>query len=176
MKINCVIKIFKKTALVWLAVLALASKAQDRRPNIVFILTDDLRWNTLGCMDDSIIQTSNVDWLAAQGVLFRNCFATTSICCVSRASILTGQYERRHGIPNFSKGLSPAHWAQTYPALLRQSGYRTGFIGKFGVGGKNAIAAKAGEFDFWRGVPISRLRPLGSQSVEACADHLQNPR
>ena len=153
MKIDYVKKAFKKAALIWLAVLTLAAKAQERRPNIVFILADDLRWNTLGCMGDTIIQTPNLDQLAAQGALFRNCFATTSISCVSRASIFTGQYERRHGIPNFSKALSASQWAQTYPALLRQAGYRTAFIGKFGVGGQSAIALKAGEFDFWRGVP-----------------------
>jgi arylsulfatase A-like enzyme len=153
MNIGWLNHVLKRLALTWLALLALAAHGGEQRPNLVFILADDLRWNTLGCMGDTIVQTPNVDRLAAQGTLFRNCFATTSICCVSRASILTGQYERRHGIPNFSKGLSPQQWSQTYPALLRQAGYRTGFIGKFGVGGKNAIAAKASEFDFWRGVP-----------------------
>ena len=129
-----------------------ASSAKSR-PNIVFILTDDLRWNTLGCAGDPIIQTPNVDRLAAQGVRFRNCFATTSLCCVSRASIFTGQYERRHGINNFSKSLTADQWSQSYSALLRRAGYRTGFIGKFGVGDNASIAAKANAFDFWRGVP-----------------------
>src|ERR1700709_1306424 len=68
------------------------------RPNLVFILVDDLRWNTLGCMGDQIVQTPHIDALAARGVLFRNHFVTTSICCVSRASILMGQHERRHRI------------------------------------------------------------------------------
>lgn len=143
----------RKFLLGWFVCFALAAQSQEVRPNLIFILADDLRWNTLGCEGDAVIQTPNLDRLAAQGVRFRNCFATTSICCVSRASIFTGQYERRHGVGNFSKGFSPAEWSQTYPALLRQAGYRTGFVGKFGVGGKNAIAAKASEFDFWRGVP-----------------------
>ena len=123
------------------------------RPNLVFILTDDLRWNTLGCMGDRLIQTPNIDRLAAHGVLFRNSFVATSICCVSRASIFTGQHERRHGIGNFKKPLSPEQWAATYPALLRQAGYRTGFVGKFGVGDAAAIKAKADAFDYWRGLP-----------------------
>ena len=143
----------KQSALVCLAALACATAVAETRPNLIFILADDLRWNMLGCEGNDIIQTPNLDQLAMQGVRFRNCFATTSICCVSRASILTGQYERRHGIPNFSKGLSPAQWSQTYPAMLRQAGYRTGFVGKFGVGGRKAIEAKSAEFDFWRGVP-----------------------
>ena len=123
------------------------------KPNILFILTDDQRWNALGCMGDINILTPNLDRLARRGVLFQNHFVTTSICCCSRASIFTGQYVRRHGIGDFQKPLTAAQWAQTYPALLRQQGYRAGFIGKFGVGNDKAVAAMAGEFDFWRGVP-----------------------
>ncbi len=129
-----------------------APKPAPARPNILFLLTDDQRWNALGCMGDPNIKTPNLDHLAREGVIFRNHFVTTSICCVSRASIFTGQYERRHGIGDFSKPFTAAQWAQTYPALLRKHGYRTGFIGKFGVGNAKAIAAMAKEFDYWRGL------------------------
>jgi len=122
------------------------------RPNIVFILTDDQRWNALGCMGDPNVQTPNIDRLAHEGVLFQNHFVTTSICCVSRASILSGQYQRRHGIGDFAKPFTPEQWAQTYPALLRRNGYYTGFIGKFGVGAPKAIETMADKFDFWRGI------------------------
>ncbi len=124
-----------------------------RRPNFVFILTDDQRFDSLGCTGNRLIQTPNIDRLAANGVRFRNHFVTTSICCVSRASIFTGQYERRHGIGDFTTPLTAAQWTKTYPALLRAAGYRTGFIGKFGVGDAKYIASKAGDFDFWRGLP-----------------------
>jgi arylsulfatase A-like enzyme len=147
--------------------------AAGRRPNIVFVLCDDLRWNVLGCMGDKIIQTPNVDRLAREGVLFRNEFATTAICCVSRASILSGQYERRHGIPNFSKPFTSEQWAECYPAVLRRAGYRTGFIGKFGVGGKDAIAAMATNFDYWRGLPGQAgeffIEPTDSTKTHATA-------
>jgi len=123
------------------------------RPNILFVLTDDQRWNTLGCMGDTNILTPNIDRLAQQGVLFQNHFVTTSICCCSRASIFTGQYMRRHGIEGFGQPFTSAQWAETYPALLRQNGYRTGFIGKFGVGDDPAVKAMADKFDYWRGVP-----------------------
>ena len=109
------------------------------KPNILFILTDDQRWNTLSCMGDTNILTPNIDRLAQDGVLFQNHFVTTSICCCSRASIITGQYMRRHGIGDFGTPFTPAQWAETYPALLRQNGYRTGFIGKFGVGNDQAV-------------------------------------
>jgi len=105
-----------------------------RLPNFVFILTDDQRFDSMGCAGNRLIRTPNIDRLAASGARFRNHFVTTSICCVSRASIFTGQYERRHRIGDFSTPLTAVQWAETYPALLRAAGYRTGFIGKFGVG------------------------------------------
>lgn len=127
--------------------------AAESRPNLLFILTDDQRWNTLGCMGDTNILTPNIDRLAHEGVLFQNHFVTTSICAVSRSSIYSGQYMRRHGIDDFNKTFTPANWAETYPALLRQHGYHTGFIGKFGVGNDAAVKAMADKFDYWRGVP-----------------------
>jgi arylsulfatase A-like enzyme len=124
-----------------------------QRPNILFILTDDQRWNALGCMGDTNILTPNIDRLARQGVLFQNHFVTTSICCCSRASIFTGQYMRRHGVENFATPLTAGQWSQTYPALLRTNGYRTGFIGKFGVGNDAAVYSMSNAFDFWHGIP-----------------------
>lgn len=139
----------------WSGLLLCAAAAGESgtaaRPNFVFILADDLRWDVLGCMGNPLVRTPAIDALAARGVVFRNHFCTTSICCVSRASILSGQYERRHGIGDFSTAFTAEQWAQTYPALLRQAGYRTGFIGKFGVGDAKAIKAKTEAFDFWRG-------------------------
>lgn len=123
------------------------------RPNLLFLLADDLRWDALGCMGNKIIQTPHLDRLAAEGTRFTNAFVTTSICVASRASCLTGQWVRRHGIEEFAQTFTPAAWAQTYPALLRNAGYRTGFVGKFGVGNAKAIAAISDKFDFWRGLP-----------------------
>ena len=127
--------------------------AARSRPNFIFILTDDQRFDAMGCAGNRWIQTPNIDRLAARGVRFRNHFVTTAICCVSRASIFTGQYERRHGIGDFATPLSGAQWTETYPALLRTAGYRTGFIGKFGVGNAREIAGRGRDFDFWRGLP-----------------------
>ncbi len=81
-----------------------------RSPNIVFILTHDQRFDALGCAGNSIIQTPNIDRLAAEGVRFRNHFVTTSICCVSRASIFSAQYGRRHGIGDFKTPFTREQW------------------------------------------------------------------
>ena len=128
---------------------ALSAFAQDKpgRPNIIFLLTDDQRYDALGAMGNPIIQTPNLDRLANEGVLFMNAFVTTSISCSSRASLLTGQYTSRHGIKDFSTALSAENLQNTYPMLLRAAGYKTGFIGKYGVG---EYASQPGElFDYW---------------------------
>ena len=119
------------------------------RPNIVFLLTDDHRWDALGCMGNRLIRTPHLDRMAGQGVRFRNAFVTTAICMTSRASIFTGLYARGHGILDFNTPFSEAQFARTYPALLREHGYHTGFIGKYGVGN----VMPAAKFDYWRGFP-----------------------
>jgi arylsulfatase len=128
-------------------------QAAPARPNVVFLLVDDLRFNALGYMGDKVVKTPNIDRLAQQGVRFKNMFVTTSICSVSRASILTGQWMRRHGIDDFAKGISDAAWKDTYPARFQAAGYFTGFIGKYGVGSAPVTKARGASFDFWRGDP-----------------------
>jgi arylsulfatase A-like enzyme len=150
-------------------------------PNILFLLADDLRWDALGCTGNPVAKTPHIDALAARGVTFKNAFVTTAICAVSRASILSGQYARRHGITDFKTPFSPAAFARTYPALFRAAGYRTGFIGKYGVG--NAMPEK--EFDYWRGFPgqgryLDRNQPhltakMGDQALEFLAGDPTKP-
>jgi len=132
---------------------AFSSEASDRRPNILFIFSDDQRSDAMSCAGNSIIKTPEHDKLAAEGVLFENCFVTTSICCVSRASVLTGQYARRHGIDDFVKMFPDEQLDQTYPAIMRRSGYWTGFVGKWGVGANDLpnLDKASRVFDFWAG-------------------------
>jgi arylsulfatase A-like enzyme len=101
-------------------------------------------------MGNRAIRTVNIDRLADKGFLFTNAFCTTSICAISRASFFTGQFERRHGIRDFQRGLSTKQFAQTFPYLLHQAGYRTGFVGKWGVGGVDWPRAA---YDYWAGYP-----------------------
>lgn len=109
---------------------------QNKKPNIIFILTDDQRWDALGVMGNSILKTPNLDRLANEGILFQNAYVTTSICCVSRASILSGTYESKHNIHDFSTDMRAEILKESYPYLLKQAGYNLGFIGKYGVGSK----------------------------------------
>lgn len=103
------------------------------KPNIIFILTDDHRWDALGYSGNDIIQTPEMDRLASDGVYFKNAFVTTPICAASRASIFTGMYERTHGYTFQQGNLKHPYASISYPALMRQSRYYTGFFGKFGV-------------------------------------------
>ena len=111
---------------------AIRLQAQEK-PNIIFILTDDQRWDALGYAGNDIIQTPEMDKLAQEGLYFRNAFVTTPICAASRASILTGMYERTHGY-TFGQGeIKRPYIDNSYPMKMKQSDYYTGFFGKFGV-------------------------------------------
>jgi arylsulfatase A-like enzyme len=103
------------------------------RPNLLFVLSDDHRHDFLGCAGHPVVQTPTIDSLAANGIRFRNAFVTTSICAASRATILSGLTERSHGYTFGTPKLHRDWIAQSYPALLREQGYHTGLVGKFGV-------------------------------------------
>ena len=124
-----------------------ASSPEHPRPNVILLLTDDQRWDAVGYAGNPIIRTSNMDALAREGLFFRNAYVTSSVCAASRASILSGQYARRHGIHGFDTGFSHDALQRTYPMLLRQAGYRVGFVGKYGVG----TDLPENAFDYWRG-------------------------
>ncbi|MFK7911408.1 MAG: sulfatase-like hydrolase/transferase, partial [Akkermansiaceae bacterium] len=104
-----------------------------KRPNILFILVDDQRNDTLGCAGHPIVKTPNIDRLAAEGIRFTRAYVTTPICMSSRATIFTGLTEASHG---YTGGGLPAIPVQimdvdtSFPVLLRKAGYRTGFYGK----------------------------------------------
>ncbi|MDY7109270.1 MAG: sulfatase [Planctomycetota bacterium] len=136
------------------------------RPNIVLIVVDDQRNDTLGCAGHPIIRTPVIDTLASDGVRFRNAFVTTPICAASRASVFTGLPERTHGYTFGTPPLRAAHMAMSYPALLRQAGYRTGFIGKYGVTTEGS--PESDMFDFFRphGLPFFRTQPDGTTRHE----------
>ena len=95
------------------------------RPNFVFILIDDLRYNALGCTGHPFVKTPNIDRIAREGMNFGNAFVTTALCSPSRGSFLTGQYVHTHGIRDNTGHNLQSHQLVTFPRLLHDAGYQT---------------------------------------------------
>lgn len=141
------------------ACLATNVKAQKDRPNIIFILADDLGWKDLGCTGSNYYETPNIDKIAKEGTNFHQAYAACQVSSPSRASILTGKYPVNHGITNwigepsgeawrkrerYSK-LLPAEYAwklstkeETLAKVLKNNGYMTFMAGKWHIGGEGS--------------------------------------
>ncbi len=104
------------------------------RPNFVFVLVDDLRFDELACSGHPFAQTPHADRLAHEGALFQNAFVATPLCSPSRASFLTGQYPHQHGITDNVDRSPRSHALITWPRLLHDNGYETAFLGKWHMG------------------------------------------
>ncbi|MCX6374955.1 MAG: sulfatase-like hydrolase/transferase [Armatimonadetes bacterium] len=116
------------------------------RPNILFILTDDQRYDAMGFMGrPSFLKTPNMDRLAREGAHIRNAFVTTSLCSPSRACFLTGTYAHRHGVVT-NEGNDPDPSCPTFPLLLQKAGYETAYVGKWHMAPK---ADPRPGFDYW---------------------------
>mgnify|MGYP001043035235 CR=1 FL=1 len=158
----------RKNLVLLLALLFISCSAQERqastveRPNLLFIITDDQRFDMMGVVNP-MLETPHMDRLAMEGVRFENAFVTTPICAASRASLLTGLVERTHQFTFATPPLADRFIEKSYPVLLREAGYRTGHIGKFGV--RTEDGATDGMFDVYetfRAAPYLREQEDGS--------------
>jgi arylsulfatase A-like enzyme len=105
----------------------------NEKPNIIFILTDDQRFDAIGYAGNKFVETPQMDDLAKSGTYFNTAIVTTPICAASRASLFTGLHERAHNF-NFQTGnVREEYMANSYPTVLKNNGYYTGFFGKYGV-------------------------------------------
>ena len=130
--------------------------AEDKRPNIIFLMSDDQAVRTMGCYGAPGVQTPNLDRLGADGMIFDAHYDTTAICMASRANVMTGMFEYKTGC-NFEHGtMLEKHWRRSYPVLLRKAGYRTAFAGKFGFEVLSALL----------GNDISSSQPVGNWALE----------
>jgi arylsulfatase A-like enzyme len=151
-----------------------SAASDEQRPNILFILVDDQRYDTLGCTGHSVVQTPHIDRLAQEGVRFEDSFVTTSICMASRATILTGLTETGHG---YTGGPLPAtplleeDIDTSFPIILREVGYRTGFFGKVHLRFQEDKQAEVGrlfhEFQEINRTPFFKEMPDGTLRHEA---------
>ncbi|MFG0333013.1 MAG: sulfatase [Maioricimonas sp. JB049] len=132
--------------------------AAEQKPNIVFILIDDLGWSDIGCYGNTFVETPHIDRLAKQGVRFTDFYAAGAVCSPTRASIQSGQYQARLGITDFI----PGHWRPfeklvvpevtgqlpleivTPAEPLKWAGYRTAYFGKWHLGGQDHNPDKQG--------------------------------
>lgn len=132
----------------------LAEPPMKRKPNIIFVLGDDLGWAELGCYGNKFNETPHLDALAARSVLFTDAYAAAPVCSPYRAALMTGQVPARVGITDYLRPDDPKHLSTshvTIAKLLKRAGYATGILGKWhltGYAGSGAKEVPPGEHGF----------------------------
>ena len=160
---------------------------QNEKPNIVFIMVDDLGWKDVGFMGSNYYETPNIDKLADQGVVFTNAYANAPNCAPTRACLMTGQYSPRHGIYTVN---NPDRGESRYRKLIpipnttildsifvtlaetmRSAGYRTGMMGKWHLGEGEGTSPEGQGFDIniggcYKGHPSTYFSPYKNEFIE----------
>ncbi len=128
-----------------------ASGSKDRPPNVIFIMADDLGYGDLGCYGQKTIKTPSIDKMASEGMRFTDCYAGSTVCAPSRCCLMTG-YHTGHARVRGNKRHPLLPEDVTVAEILKQAGYTTGIVGKWGLGepDTSGIPNRQG-FDYWFG-------------------------
>jgi arylsulfatase A-like enzyme len=130
-------------------------KAQNRvQPNIIVIVAEDMRYDELGFLEKTPVETPNLDKLAEKSLVFTNAYTTSPVCPASRAGIFTGLPVTNHGVVHYKSKMKKEIWQKSYPVLLHEQGYKTGFVGNFGMQIWNRKKYQEKDFDSWFGFPF----------------------
>jgi arylsulfatase A-like enzyme len=149
---------------------AAATRAQGKRPNILFVFSDDHAFQAISAYGSRLNRTPNIDRIANEGVRFDNGLVTNSICAPSRAVILTGKYSHLNGVPDNVATFDGSQ--QTFPKLFQKAGYQTALFGKW------HLKSNPTGFDDWEVLPGQGsyynpdfITPSGTKRVEGyCTD------
>jgi len=139
------------------------------RPNFVFVLVDDLRWDALGCTGLSWMKSPHIDRIAREGITFRNAFVTTPLCSPARASFLTGHYVHHHGVRGNSDNNALSHKLVTFPALLAKAGYDTAYVGKWHMGNDDSPRPGFRRWVSFKGQGVYNNPPLNIDGKQVAA-------
>jgi arylsulfatase A-like enzyme len=145
-----------------------AKAAAPKQPNIVFILLDDVRYDDL--IDHPFVRLPNLERVVREGASFQRFFTSAPLCSPSRAVFLTGQYPHRNGIIDNGERAEQSHRIVTFPKLLHDVGYRTGFFGKWHMGHDDDTARPG--FDTWvsfigQGVYFNPMLNVDGEHIQA---------
>lgn len=136
----------KKVCLLYIFICAFLLMEAQKRPNVIFIMSDDHGYQAISAYGGGLNHTPNLDRLAKEGILFNRAFVNNSLCAPSRAAILTGKYSNMNGIKGNGDEVFDGS-QETFPKLLQREGYQTAMIGKW-----HLVSNPTG-FDFWNILP-----------------------
>jgi arylsulfatase A-like enzyme len=143
--------------LILLQCYAVAQSTTTSKPNIIFILADDLGYADLSFTGGKDVRTPHIDALASKGIFLKNCYANSTVCSPSRAALLTGKYPDLVGVPGVIRQQQKDSWGYLkedvilLPAVLKKSGYQTAIIGKWHLGFEKPNIPNSKGFDKFKG-------------------------
>jgi len=150
-------KLFLSYLFLLFAISGFCSSSDNSKPNILVILVDDLGYSDLSCNGGYDIQTPNIDKLFEEGMTFKGFYANCTVCSPTRASLLTGCYPDKVGVPGVIRTHETNSWgflsedAVTLPQVLKGAGYETALIGKWHLGLESPNKPNDRGFDFFHG-------------------------